>query len=160
MLTTPSHKLPVVTVSKINHKSRVVHPLARFVTENTVALFFNIQPEEIYRIDCWQHVVYVHAKGVSQFVSYADFPPILGVDPPKTGDYDRWLKRRDKRHKSKQSLGFWSRFYAQQFKQASSKLNLYQWGKLVGLVKRVLFEAELQQLRQIYVNEKSWWDDF
>ncbi|WP_293024134.1 MULTISPECIES: hypothetical protein [unclassified Moorena] len=64
------------------------------VTENTVALFFNIQPEEIYRIDCWQHVVYVHAKGVSQFVSYADFPPILGVDPPKTGDYDRWLKRR------------------------------------------------------------------
>jgi len=65
---------PIIGESKINHKSPVLHPLVRFVTEETAALLFNLKPEEIYRIDCWRHVVYVHGKGVSKFVSYADFP--------------------------------------------------------------------------------------
>ena len=67
MVSTPNAKKPVITQSKINHKSPVLNSLVRFVTEETVALLFNLQPDEIYRIDCWRHVVYVHGKGVSKF---------------------------------------------------------------------------------------------
>ena len=77
MVSTPKPNMPVIRASKINHKSAILHPLVRFVTEETVALLLNLELEEIYRIDCWRHVVYVHGKGVSKFVSYADFPPIL-----------------------------------------------------------------------------------
>jgi hypothetical protein len=80
MVSTLKAKTPVIRASKIHHKSSVLHPLVRFVTEETAAMLFNLKPDEIYRIDCWQHVVYVHGKGVSKFVSYADFPPILGVE--------------------------------------------------------------------------------
>src|SRR6476469_8533299 len=62
-----------IGASKIIHKSSIVNPRSRFVTEETVALLFNISPEQIYRIDCCHNVVYVHAKGLSRFVSSADF---------------------------------------------------------------------------------------
>ncbi|MGL5058860.1 MAG: hypothetical protein ACRC62_02675, partial [Microcoleus sp.] len=79
--------------SKILHKSSVLHPLARFVTEETVALMFNIAVDDIYRIECCRYMVYVHAKSISRFVSYADFPPILEAESPKLQDFGRWYKR-------------------------------------------------------------------
>ncbi|HAZ45331.1 MAG TPA: hypothetical protein DCZ55_12935, partial [Cyanobacteria bacterium UBA11371] len=60
--------------------SKPVHRLARFVTKATAALLFNLKPEQIKRVECWRYVVYVNGEGVSQFVSYADFPPIVGVE--------------------------------------------------------------------------------
>src|SRR6476469_581794 len=88
--------------SKIIHQSPIMHPLERFVTEETVALLFNISAEEIYRIECCRYMVYVHAKGISRFVSYADFPPIVGVNAIAPQDFGRWYKR----WKSKQAPAF------------------------------------------------------
>ena len=160
MLTTSEHKLPVIRESKINHKSPALHPLARFVTEETAAMLVNIKPEEIYRIDCWQHVVYVHGKGVSKFVSYADFPPIVGVAPPREEDFVRWRKRWRKRSKSKQAPKFWQEFYAYHFQQSTSVVNLLEWGLLVASLKRAFSEVVLQELRDVYAEEKYAWEHF
>ncbi|MBW4576129.1 MAG: hypothetical protein KME08_12710 [Aphanothece sp. CMT-3BRIN-NPC111] len=146
--------------SKIVHKSPVLHPLVRFVNEETAALLFNLKPEQIYRIDCWRHVVYVHGKGVSKFVSYADFPPSLGVVPPTERDFFRWRKRWKNKWNSRQAPEFWQQFYAYQFQQATSVPKLFQWGKLVNLVKAALSEAALQWLRDVYSQEKYVWDNF
>jgi len=153
-----STQSPVIRESKIIHQSPVLHPLARFITEETVALHFNIDVDRIYRIECLRHVVYVHGKGVSKFVSYADFPPILGVEPPTAQDWVRWRKRWQSKWKSNQAPGFWQKFYAHQFQQANSVLNLFDWGNLVAVVKSALSEAALQQLRAVYANEKELWD--
>ena len=146
--------------SKINHKSGVLHPLVRFVTEETAALLFNLDPEEIYRIDCWRHVVYVHGKGVSKFVSYADFPPILEVEAPTPQDFLRWRKRWKNRWKISQAPEFWTKFYKQQFKHASTESNLLAWGKFVAVVKAVLSIAAIEQLREAYRYEKDLWENF
>ena len=160
MVSTPKAKTPVIRASKINHKSPVLHPLVRFVTEETAALLFNLQAHEIYRIDCWRHVVYVHGKGVSKFVSYADFPPILGVEAPTNPDFVRWRKRWKKRWKLSQAPEFWSKFYKQQFKNASTESNLLAWGKLVAVVKSALSVAAVEQLREAYKHEKYLWENF
>lgn len=160
MVSTPKAKTPVISVSKINHKSGVLHPLVRFVTEETAALLFNLDPEEIYRIDCWRHVVYVHGKGVSKFVSYADFPPILEVEAPTHQDFVRWRKRWKKRWKISLAPEFWTKFYKYQFKQASTEANLLSWGKLVAVVKSVLSVAAVEQLREAYRYEKDLWENF
>ncbi|HAZ47438.1 MAG TPA: hypothetical protein DDW76_13220 [Cyanobacteria bacterium UBA11369] len=136
--------------SKIIHRSAIVHHLARFVTEETVALLFKIAPEQIERIECWQYVVYVHGVGVSCFVSYADFPPILAVDAPTAKDFVRWRKR----WRSKFAPQFWQEFYTHQFECAFSIAKLFEWGQLVGLVKSALSEAVLQKLRTVFASEK------
>lgn len=140
--------------SKINHKSSVLHPLVRFVTEETVALIFDIQEEDIYRIDCMRHMVYVHGKGVSRFVSYADFPPILGVAPPTLPDFARWHKRWRKRWLSHKAPEFWTKFYKYQFQKASTLVQMREWGLLVRLLKSSLSETALQELRETYNREK------
>ena len=160
MVSTPSTKKPVISQSKINHKSPVLHQLVRFVTEETVALLFNLQPDEIYRIDCWRHVVYIHGKGVSKFVSYADFPPHIGVETPTNQDFVRWRKRWRKRWQLKHAPQFWTKFYTHQFKQASTKSNLLAWGKIVAVIKSALADCVLQQLRDVYQQEKYFWDNF
>ena len=160
MVSTPKLKTPVISVSKINHKSGFLHPLVRFVTEETAALLFNLALEEIYRIDCWQHVVYVHGKGVSKFVSYADFPPILEVEAPTPQDFLRWRKRWKNRWKISQAPEFWTKFYKHQFKQASTETHLLAWGKLVAVVKSVLSVAAVEQLREAYRYEKDLWENF
>jgi hypothetical protein len=160
MVSTPKLKTPVISVSKINHKSGVLHPLVRFVTEETAALLFNLDPEEIYRIDCWRHVVYVHGKGVSKFVSYADFPPILEVEAPTHQDFVRWRKRWKNRWKISLAPEFWKKFYKHQFKHASTEANLLCWGKLVAIVKCVLSVAAVEQLREAYRYEKDLWENF
>lgn len=138
--------------SKIIHKSATVHHLARFVTEETVALLFKIAPEQISRIECWQYVVYVNGVGVSCFVSYADFPAILAVDAPKAQDFVRWRKR----WRSKFAPQFWTEFYTHQFQYTLSVPELFEWGKLVGLVKSALSEAVLQKLRSLFANQKMY----
>ncbi len=80
MLTSLKPKTLIIRESKIIHKSPIINPLARFVTEKAVCLMFNIKLEDIYDLRCWRYIVYVHAKGLSKFVSYADFPPIVGVN--------------------------------------------------------------------------------
>ncbi|MCU0543406.1 MAG: hypothetical protein MUE44_14730 [Oscillatoriaceae cyanobacterium Prado104] len=142
--------------SKILHKSPILHPLARFVTEETVALLFNISTDQIYRIECCRYMVYVHAKGVSRFVSYADFPPILDAELPKTQDFGRWYKR----WQAKTAPDFWTLFYSYQFKKARSTDRQLAWGKLVAVVKSLLSATALQKLRDAYAYEKYCRNNF
>lgn len=72
--------------------SNSLHRLARFVTQ-TAAMMFNLEAEEIYQVERWANIVYVHGKGVSRFVSYADFPPVLGVASPSDQDFAFWRQR-------------------------------------------------------------------
>jgi hypothetical protein len=160
MVSTPTPKSPVIKESKIIHKSLVLHPLVRFVNEETAAWLVNLKPEQIYRIDCWRHVVYIHGKGVSKFVSYGDFPPTLGVAPPTNADFVRWRKRWKTKWNSKQAPDFWQEFYAYQFQQTICVERLLEWGKLVGLVKSVLSEAALAWLREVYRQEKYILENF
>ncbi len=145
-----------IAASKIIHKSSVVNPRSRFVTEETVALLFNISPEQIYRIECCHNMVYVHAKGLSRFVSYADFPPIVAVNPPVPRDYLAWYKR----WKRTQAPVFWTKFYTYNFKGAVSVDSLREWGVVVGTVKSVIAATALQQLRDVYAEEKYLMEKF
>jgi hypothetical protein len=156
MLSTHTTKTPTFEASKLNYKSSTRHPLARFVTVETVSLLFNRSPDEIYRIECWQHIVYVHGKGLSRFVSYADFPPILEAEPPTPQDMVRWRKR----WKSPIAPEFWTTFYRYQFNRATSESQLLAWGQFVGIVKGLLSTAALQHLRQRYQLEQYWWRHF
>ncbi|MEG3851234.1 hypothetical protein QT971_30360 [Microcoleus sp. herbarium19] len=142
--------------SKIIHKSSIVNPRSRFVTEETVALLFNISPEQIYRIECCHNMVYVYAKGLSRFLSYADFPPIVEVNPPATQDFLGWYKRWN----AKLAPQFWTQFYTYNFKEAVSVDSLLEWGKLVGTVKSVISASALQQLRDVYAQEKALMENF
>ncbi|MGB8689867.1 MAG: hypothetical protein WCD53_21380 [Microcoleus sp.] len=156
MISETPAKSRTIAESKIIHKSPILHPLARFVTEETVALLFNIAVDEIYRIECCRYMVYVHAKGISRFVSYADFPPIVGVNPIALQDFGRWYKR----WKSKLAPAFWTKFYTRQFRDAVSVDSLLEWGLLVGTVKSVISGAALQQLRDVYAAEKDLMEKF
>ncbi len=145
-------------ISGSQPESRVVHRLARFVTKEAIALLLNLKPHEIYRIDCWRYVIHVVGKGVSTFVSYADLPPILGVEPPTTKDFLSWRKRW-KKNKYK-APKFWIEFYAQKFRTVPTLREMYNWGELVGVIKSVLSEATVELLRGVYVQEKSSMENF
>ena len=148
----------VIRQSKIYYKSSEIHPLARFVTEEAVCLKFKIKFEDIYLVECWQYIVYVHGKGLSKFVSYADFPPVIGVAPPTTSEATIWRRRWIKKHSfiySKQAPVWWGRFFAIQFKQAFSDKVLYGRGKLINLIRFAFNEEILQQLRNCYRHYKE-----
>ena len=148
----------VIRQSKISYKSSEIHPLARFVTEEAVCLKFKIKFEDIYVVECWQYVVYVHGKGLSKFVSYADFPPVIGVTPPTTSETTKWRRRWLKQNSfiySKQAPIWWARFFAIQFKQALSDKVLYEWGKLINSIKFAFNEEILQLLRNCYRHNKE-----
>lgn len=156
MISDTSRKSSAIAESKIIHKSPILHPLARFVKEETVALLFNISVDDIYRIECCRYMVYVHGKHISRFVSYADFPPIVEVIEPALQDFGRWYKR----WKSKLAPLFWTKFYTHKFKEAVSVDSLLEWGLLVGKVKSAISGAGLQQLRDVYAAEKDLMDKF
>jgi len=129
------------------------HRLARFVTKETAALIFHLKPEQIYRIECWKNVVYVHGKGISKFISYADFPPILGVEVPTEADFSYWHKRWKKTQKPGKrnyAPSFWLQFFVYRFEQTASLTELYQWGELLAFVKFAFSIATLEQLRDQY----------
>ncbi len=100
-------------VAFAEQKSKTVHPLARFVTVEAIAMHLKMNPEDIRRIDCWRYVIHVVGKGVSTFVSYGDMPPIVGIEPPSQKDIVCWRKRW-KKNKFK-APSFWVVFYAQKF---------------------------------------------
>jgi len=153
MLSSLKPKALVIRESKIVHKSPIIHLLARFVTSEAVCLMFDIKVEDIYVVECWRYMVYVHAKGVSKFVSYADFPPIVGVKPPSHTEFLMWRKRWRKQNESadsKQAPKWWAEFFADEFWQASREHLLYSWGKLVGLIKFAFTESTLHELRESY----------
>lgn len=103
-----------------------------------------------YLDNCY-HIIFV-ALNQTFFVSYADFPPILGVEAPKTQDFGRWYKR----WKGKTAPDFWTQFYAHQFKNARSNSRQLAWGRLVAEVKSLLSNTALKQLRDAYAYEKYW----
>lgn len=143
----PSLKIPE---SKIVHKSPILHPLARFVTEEAAALLFNISIEEIYKITCLRYVVHVHGKGISRFVSYADFPPILNVTLPTPLDFYFWHKR----WKKKPAQEFWKKFYIHQFEKAFSAAELLDWTNLVAKVKSLFTNSVLETLREVAAKQQ------
>ena len=145
-------------ISSSQLESKAVHHLARFVTKEAIALLLNLKPHEIYRIDCWRHVIHVVGKGVSTFVSYADLPPILGVEPPSPQDFLCWRKRW-KKNKNK-APKFWAHFYAKKFQTVSTLLEMYSWGELVGVIKCALSESAVQWLRSVYFQEKHAMENF
>lgn len=134
-------------------ESKSKHPLSRFVTTKAIALLLNLETKDIYRIDCWRYVIHVVGKGISTFVSYADLPPILGVESPTERDFVQWRKRW--RKNDQQVPKFWLDFYKQKFKQAVSVAQLYAWGKIVGLIKSLLSPMNVQQLRSVYIEIKN-----
>lgn len=160
MVSSLKAKKLIIRTSKIVHKSLTPHRLARFVTEEAVCLMFKINFEDIYTVECWRYVVYVHAQGVSKFVSYADFPPIVGVQPPTESDFIKWRKRWRKQHDSnykKQAPKWWAEFFAQEFWQANSEYVLHSWGKLIELISFAFREDTLQELQNRYQQEKSFY---
>lgn len=131
-------------ISILLSTAKAVHPLARFVTVDAIALLLNLKPQEIYRIDCWRYVIHVVGKGVSTFVSYADIPPILGVNPPTPGDIHCWRKRwRKNKYKAPK---FWVEFYTQKLKLAPSLSQRQRWGELVAMIRFALSEATVELL--------------
>ena len=104
-------------------KSTPRHRLSRFVTKEAIARLLKIKVEQIYRFECWAHILYVHAKGMSRFVSYADFPPVVGVESPSGLDFGYW-KRRMASQKERYAPDFWVDFYGDKFHQAVSVAEL------------------------------------
>ena len=158
MLTSLKPRKLVIRQSKISYKSSEIHPLARFVTEEAVCLKFKIKFEDIYVVECWQYVVYVHGKGLSKFVSYADFPPVIGVAAPSASEMAKWCRRWLKKHdfvNRKQAPKWWARFYAIQFNQSICKEALYEWGKLIKLIKFTFDEEILQKMRNCYRHNRE-----
>jgi hypothetical protein len=151
MLSSLQPKKLVIRESKIVHKSSSLHPLARFVTEEAVCLMFNINLEDIYVVECWRYVVYVHAKGLSRFVSYADFPPIIGVQPPTPAEFLKWRKRWRKNNdhtQRHQAPKWWAKFFINEFSQAFSESVLCSWGNLLCSINFAFPETTLQELNR------------
>ncbi len=138
----------------ISHKFKQAHPLLRFVTVETVAFLFNIEVEQIHRVECWQHVVYVHGEGISRFVSYADFPPVIGKQKPDDNEFKRWRKRWYRKSKSRVVPEFWVKFYTRKFSEARSLYSLKKWGELIAVFKFLFEEIDLQRLREDYRYQK------
>ncbi|OKH34090.1 hypothetical protein NIES2119_21560 [[Phormidium ambiguum] IAM M-71] len=140
-----------ISESKIVHKSPTLHPLARFVTEEAAAILFNISLEEIYKITCLRYVVHVHGKGISRFVSYADFPPILAVNLPTPLDFYFWHKR----WKKKPAQEFWQKFYIYQFEKALSAAELLEWNNLVTKVKSLFTNRGLETIKDAFSKQQN-----
>ncbi|MEC4815625.1 MAG: hypothetical protein SAK29_20460 [Scytonema sp. PMC 1069.18] len=158
MLSPLQPKKLVIRESKIVHKSPILHPLARFVTEEAVCLMFNIKLEDIYVVQCWRYVVYVHAKGLSKFVSYADFPPILGVQPPTPAEFLKWRKRWRKNSdptQRQQAPKWWAKFFINEFSLALSESVLWCWGNLLYSIKFAFSETTLRELGESYLSVLS-----
>ena len=144
-------------LSTQQRNSNPLHRLARFVTEKAAAMMFNLEAEEIYQVERWANIVYVHGKGISKFVSYADFPPTVEVAPPSDKDFAFWRRRWKKRQQlqKKQAPPFWVQFFAQQFHQSPSVNVLSNWGELIRIIKFAFGEGILQELREKYRSEKG-----
>lgn len=142
-------------ISTTSAPAKRLHPLARFVTSEAIALLLNVEASRIKEIRCWANVILVVGKGISKFVSYADLPPILSVEAPNHQDFVCWRKRWQKNMK-RQAPDFWVNFYAQKFGQSSSQEELYGWGQLVSAIKFGLPKAAVQALRNNYAQARYY----
>ena len=95
---------------------------------------------------------------MSTFVSYADFPPILGVEQPTPKDFLTWRKRW-KKNKNK-APKIWAQFYTQKFRTVPTLREMYSWGELVGVIKSLLSQAAVEWLRSVYLQEKHALENF
>ena len=134
-------------------EAKYIHPLARFVTVEAIALLLKVGVTQIKYIRCWARVVLVVGIKFSRFISYADLPPIIAVEVPNTADIIWWHKRW--RKNNQQAPQFWLEFYKQKFEQSVSVSQLYAWGQIVGAVKFGLSPVTLQQLRHFYSCTKA-----
>ncbi|MBD2691499.1 hypothetical protein [Anabaena catenula] len=161
MVSSLKPKTTPIRTSKIVHKSSTLHQLTRFVTEDAVCVMFKISFEDIYTVECWRYVVYVHGKGLSKFVSYADFPPIISVDSPTTSDCIKWRKRWRKCHnycQRKQAPSWWTEFFTLEFGEASSESMLSSWWQLIGLINFAFSQETLQQLQNSHRQVKMMFE--
>jgi hypothetical protein len=152
MVSSSLQKTTPIRSSKIVHKSSVIHPQARFVTEEVVCLIFGISFEDIYTVECWRYIVYVHGKGISKFVSYADFPPIIGVGSPTAQDRLKWRKRWRKSHdyaKKKYAPSWWAEFLTLKFSEATLE-DLQSWWQLLSVINFAFAQPTLQELQRCY----------
>jgi len=146
-------------LTKFSRKSTPRNRLSRFVTKEAIARLLKIKVEQIYRFECWAHILYVHAEGMSRFVSYADLPPVVGEEAPSGVDFGYW-KRRMASQKERYAPDFWVDFYADKFHQAVCVSELLEWGELVGAIKLMLSAIALESLRKVYAQEKSLLEHF
>jgi hypothetical protein len=123
------------------------HAQMRFVSQESIAMCLGRSVAEIYRVDCWRHVVHVVGKGISTFISYADLPPILGVMMPAATDARLWRKRW-RRHLHLAPL-FWVEFYAQKFQSVTDLEELAAWDELVAYIQFGLTESDRQSLAAV-----------
>lgn len=140
-------------IAIIKQESKKVHPLARFVTVEAVALLLNIHVARIKEIRLWNHMILVVAQGMSRFVSYADIPPILGVAPATNKDFLTWRKRWRKL-KTNYAPDFWCNFYAQKFGESNCIQKLKSWGQLIATIKFALSQNVVQALRSLYAEQR------
>lgn len=127
--------------------STVTNPLSRFVTTEALARHLKRSREDIYRVNCWQHVVHVVGKGTSTFVSYADFPPIVGVPLPNHWDVRAWRKRW-KKYDHIAPL-FWHNFYADRLRQTQTMAELQAWEEILAYISFGLPESSRIELEGI-----------
>lgn len=133
-------------LANLKPRSLPLHRLTRFVTKEAIARLLKTHPDQIREIRRWAYVLLVVGKGISRFVSYADLPPIPNVAPPEGRDFRYWLRRWQK----KLAPGFWAEFYAEKFQESLSLAELFEWGKLVGVIKFGLPQEMVQALRETY----------
>jgi len=147
--------------SKIIHKRSKQHPLARHVTEEAVALKFNVKIEEIHRIELWDKLVYVYAGKLSRFASYADFPPIVTEQKPTEFPVAYWNERLRKlqtppnKTKKQALLTWWTQFYQDRFGECANPRQLKQWGEVVAILKTSLPDPIIETLREFYRSIQS-----
>ncbi len=137
----------------IQNKSNGTHPLKRFVTRDALAFHLGMKSENIYKISYWRHVIHVVGKGKSRFVSYADMPPILGVEPPRKSDFAKWRKR-IKTRKQKYVPKLWAEFYVKKIEESNSIQNLLKWENLVNQCKSLISLEGVQQINQAVAERK------
>ena len=158
---TPSEPQKSVTIreSKIIHKRSEQHPLAPHVTEEAVALKFNVKIEEIHRIELWDKLVYVYAGKLSRFMSYGDFPPVVTENKASElpvhywGNRLRTLHRQDQRqkeHKKEQLLQLWSKYYTDRVSETRNKLELRKWGEIIAVMKPYLGTDIMTTMKEFY----------
>lgn len=138
----------------IKNKSTSAHPLGRFVTREALGLHLGLKSDNIYKISCWRYVIHVVGKSKSRFVSYADMPPVIGVEPPRKSDFAKWRKR-IKARKQKYVPKFWAQFYIKKIAEANSLQTLISWENLVKQCRSLMSIECISKIDRALAEEKS-----
>jgi hypothetical protein len=137
----------------MKNKYTHTHPLSRFVTRDALSFHLGIKCDNIYKISRWQYVIHVVGKGKSRFVSYADMPPIIGVEAPRKADFAKWRKR-IKTRKQKYVPKFWAQFYIKKIESSNSIQTLLNWQSLVNQCKPLISLEGVKKIDQAVAERK------